>query len=162
MNGFGCVIFLPFFFEALSEGGGMDDTISFVFGFARSSAEPCQLRGFLGLSTLNEFRSSSVSDKFPMCVSLIRSLVISACARGLGFSLGLLTLAGFPALGFINPFFAALSRTSCAVSTGFYNREWQTRLRSLNGLKYSLIHYKSRATYSQQFKKACHCFSKSH
>ena len=123
MNGLGCATFFSFFFGALSEGAGLDDTTSFVFGFAKSSAEPCQLRGFLSLSeTFNEFRSSSVSDKFPPGLSLTRSLDISACARGLGFSLGLLILAGL-VFGFIKPFLAALSMTSCAVSTGFCNRE---------------------------------------
>lgn len=79
MNGLGCATFFPFFFGALSEGAGLDDTTSFVFGFAKSSAEPCQLRGFLDLSeTFNEFRSCSVSDKFAPGVSLIRSLDISA------------------------------------------------------------------------------------
>ena len=124
MNGLGSATFFPFFFGALSKGAGLDDTTSFVFGFAKSSAEPCQLRGFLDLSeAFNEFRSSSaVSDKFPSRVSLIRSLDISACARDLGFSLGLLILAGL-VFGFIKPFLVALSRTSCAVSTGFCNRE---------------------------------------
>ena len=122
MNGLGCATFFSFFFGALSVGAGLDDT-SFVFGFARSSAEPCQLRGFLDLSeTFNEFRSSSVSDKFPPGLSLIRSLDISACARGFGFSFGLLILAGL-VFGFIKPFLAALSMTSCAVSTGFCNRK---------------------------------------
>lgn len=117
MNGLGCATFFPFFFGALSEGAGLDDKTSSVFGFATSSAEPCQLWGFLGLSeTFNEFRSSSLSDKLPPGVSLIRSLDISAWARGLGFS-----LAGL-AFGFTKPFFAALSMTSCAVSTGFCNR----------------------------------------
>lgn len=128
MNGLGCATFFPFFFGALSKGAGLDDATSFVFGFVKSSAEPCQLRGFLALSeTFNEFRSSSVSDKFLSGVSLMRSLDISACARGgLGLSFGLLILAGL-AFGFIKPFLAALSRTSCAVSTGFCNREENTR-----------------------------------
>ena len=78
------------------------------------------------LETFNEFRSSSLSDKFPTAASLIRSRVISAWARGLGFSLGLFILAGLP-LGFIKPFFAALSRTSCAVSTGFWNIKQRER-----------------------------------
>ena len=119
MNGLGSAAFFPFFFGALSEGAGLDDTTSSVFGFATSSAEPCQLWGFLGLSeTFKEFRSSSLSDKLPLGASLIRSLDISAWARGLGFSLGLLILAGL-AFGFTKPFLAALSITSCAVSTGF-------------------------------------------
>ena len=69
----------------MSAATGIVDCTSLTFGLLRTSADPCQLRGFLVslTSSVSPGLSLSLSDKTAAELSLGRSLALSACARDL-------------------------------------------------------------------------------